>query len=221
MHIHTSHFTHLTLAHTSQFTHTSHLHTPHFTHTSHLHTPHFTHLTIHTHLTLHTHLTIHTHHPPHTCTPLHFTHTSQVSLKITPQSEGELDVLGFIYHVCVEQKGQVKKGSESPSQQSGSRTTLPALLCPVETLSISSSRTSGYNTAWLRGCRCALFIVVHVHVHTLYVLYMPVHVHYYIAQRWNHSVLRAHTQHTHTCARTRTHTHTQMYTIGLTCTSNC
>lgn len=50
---------------------------------------------------------------------------SQVMLKITPLCEGELDVLGFIYHLCVEQTAQVK-GSESP-QPSSSKTSLPSL----------------------------------------------------------------------------------------------
>lgn len=49
----------------------------------------------------------------------------QVMLKITPLCEGELDVLGFIYHLCVEQTAQVK-GSESP-QPSSSKTSLPSL----------------------------------------------------------------------------------------------
>ena len=51
-------------------------------------------------------------------------------LRVTPLCEGELDILGFIYHLCVEQGGQVK-GSESPS---ASRASLP-------TLSVSSKDT--------------------------------------------------------------------------------
>lgn len=49
----------------------------------------------------------------------------QVILSITPLCEGELDVLGVIYHLCVDQTAQVK-GSESP-QPPSSKTSLPSL----------------------------------------------------------------------------------------------
>lgn len=50
----------------------------------------------------------------------------QVVLRITPLCEGELTVLGFIYHLCVDYEGtqqqqrqsSSKKGSESPGRTS-------------------------------------------------------------------------------------------------------
>lgn len=46
-------------------------------------------------------------------------------LRITPLQEGELDILGFIYHLCVEPE-MVGKTSVSPSM-TGSRLSLPSM----------------------------------------------------------------------------------------------
>ena len=79
-------------------------------------------------------------------------------LRVTPLREGELDVLGFIYNLCVE-PGAPVKGSESP-QTASSRADLPSLTI--------SSKDSLYQRHQSSGVQHSLAEGVQVHVHCSY-----------------------------------------------------
>ena len=82
----------------------------------------------------------------------------QVMLRVTPLREGELDVLGFIYNLCVE-PGAPVKGSESP-QTASCRANLPSLTI--------SSKDSLYQRHKSSGVQHSLAEGVQVHACTLF-----------------------------------------------------
>ena len=56
------------------------------------------------------------------CRTLHVVFYFQITVPITPLREGELEVLGFIYNLCVD--GSQSKGATSPLPTSSSRANL-------------------------------------------------------------------------------------------------
>ena len=131
-------------------------------------------------------------------------------------------MLGFIYHVCVEQKGQVKKGSESPSQQSGSRTTLPSLAVSSrdslyqqqQNLRVQHSLAEGVQVCIVYSGTCTC--TCSYNVRTVYACTCTC-----TCTSIYKDGITACCTHTHAHAHTHTHTHTHTYTVGLTCTSTC
>ena len=81
----------------------------------------------------------------------------QVMLRVTPLREGELDVLGFIYNLCVE-PGAPVKGSESP-QTASCRANLPSLTISSKDSLYQRHKSSGVQHSLAEGvqvhaCNC-------------------------------------------------------------------
>lgn len=81
-------------------------------------------------------------------------------LRVTPLREGELDVLGFIYHLCVEQGGQVK-GSESPP---ASRASLPSLSVSSRDTLYQKQQNIGVQHSLAQGVQVPMYMYMYTEI---------------------------------------------------------